>query len=75
MTDCPDNLAHGYKHSLPQRRYKWGCMQIGHVLVPTAEEHGWNLYAPGTFNAVLRAWIEDRPLPVGPELHLFKDIT
>lgn len=38
-----------------------------------AEEHGWNLYAPEIFNAVLRAWIVDHPLPVRPELQPLKD--
>jgi pimeloyl-ACP methyl ester carboxylesterase len=30
-----------------------------------AHEHSWNLWAPELFNAVARAWIEDRPLPAG----------
>jgi pimeloyl-ACP methyl ester carboxylesterase len=33
-------------------------------IVPGAG-HGWNVEAPGLFNATVRAWIEDAPLPAG----------
>lgn len=35
----------------------------------TAEEHSWNLHRPDLFNAVVRAWLSDQPLP--PELLAF----
>jgi pimeloyl-ACP methyl ester carboxylesterase len=31
----------------------------------TAEEHSWNLHRPDLFNAVIRAWCTDQPLPAG----------
>ncbi|MBA2287136.1 MAG: alpha/beta hydrolase [Ktedonobacteraceae bacterium] len=40
-----------------------GCLKRSQVIVVPGVGHVWNLQAPELFTDIMRAWIEDRPLP------------
>lgn len=42
-----------------------GLLPGGTGRIAPALGHGWNVEAPGLFNATVRAWISDSPLPAG----------
>jgi pimeloyl-ACP methyl ester carboxylesterase len=50
------------------------CLKRSHMVVVPGVGHAWNLQAPDLFADMVRAWIEDRPLPGALRSQLVKPI-
>lgn len=56
------DLARDLLKALPRAR---GVMTSIEPKSSLRKEHNWAMTAPDFFNATVRAWIEDQPLPAG----------